>query len=159
VPSIGYTTHVIARCDLPDETVTGILSQIVDHQQDLASGQSPQRSRPNTGTASAQNRVLSRDSPRAEPRPRPGFSRWGRFHNAPSADCCRLCQALAYGSPFGHSHHLIASRHAAANGRSSQPVDHGRTRLLWAASRLVQAAGGLLYPANRRMMSFRRSTN
>src|SRR5918996_1013178 len=37
VPSIGYTTHVIARCDLPDETVTGILSQIVDHQQDLAS--------------------------------------------------------------------------------------------------------------------------
>ena len=36
VPSIGYTTHIIARCDLPDETVTGILSQIVDHQQDLA---------------------------------------------------------------------------------------------------------------------------
>lgn len=37
VPTIGYTTHVIARCDLPDETVTGIVSQIVDHQQDLAS--------------------------------------------------------------------------------------------------------------------------
>jgi hypothetical protein len=37
VPSIGYTTHVIARCDLPDATVTGIVSQIVDHQQDLAS--------------------------------------------------------------------------------------------------------------------------
>jgi len=28
---------VIARCDLPDETIAGILSQIVDHQQDLAS--------------------------------------------------------------------------------------------------------------------------
>jgi len=37
VPSIGYTTHVIARCDLPDATVTGIVSQIIDHQQDLAS--------------------------------------------------------------------------------------------------------------------------
>ena len=37
VPTIGYATHVIARCDLPDETVTGILEQIVDHQQDLAS--------------------------------------------------------------------------------------------------------------------------
>jgi TRAP transporter TAXI family solute receptor len=37
VPSIGYTTHIIARCDLSDETVMGILSQIVDHQQDLAS--------------------------------------------------------------------------------------------------------------------------
>jgi TRAP transporter TAXI family solute receptor len=36
VPSIGYTTHVIARCDLPDETVTTIVSQLVDHQQDLA---------------------------------------------------------------------------------------------------------------------------
>ena len=37
VPTIGYATHVVARCDLPDETVTGILEQIVDHQQDLAS--------------------------------------------------------------------------------------------------------------------------
>jgi TRAP transporter TAXI family solute receptor len=37
VPTIGYTTHVIARCDLPEETVRGILQQIVDHQQDLAS--------------------------------------------------------------------------------------------------------------------------
>jgi TRAP transporter TAXI family solute receptor len=37
VPTIGYATHVIARCDLPDETVGGILQQIVDHQQDLAS--------------------------------------------------------------------------------------------------------------------------
>jgi TRAP transporter TAXI family solute receptor len=37
VPTIGYTTHVIVRCDLPDETVTGILEQIVDNQQDLAS--------------------------------------------------------------------------------------------------------------------------
>ena len=37
VPSIGYATHVIARCDLPDETVTGLVSQIVEHQQDLAS--------------------------------------------------------------------------------------------------------------------------
>jgi uncharacterized protein len=36
VPTIGYATHVIARCDLPDATVTGILTQIVDHQQDLA---------------------------------------------------------------------------------------------------------------------------
>jgi TRAP transporter TAXI family solute receptor len=38
VPTIGYATHVIARCDLPDETVTGVLTQIVDHQQDLAAG-------------------------------------------------------------------------------------------------------------------------
>ena len=37
VPTIGYATHIVARCDLPDETVTGILQQIVDHQQDLAS--------------------------------------------------------------------------------------------------------------------------
>jgi TRAP transporter TAXI family solute receptor len=37
VPTIGYATHLVARCDLPDETVAGILEQIVDHQQDLAS--------------------------------------------------------------------------------------------------------------------------
>jgi uncharacterized protein len=37
VPTIGYATHVIARCDLPDETVAGILEQIVENQQDLAS--------------------------------------------------------------------------------------------------------------------------
>ena len=37
VPTIGFFTHVIARCDLPDETVFGILEQLVDHQQDLAS--------------------------------------------------------------------------------------------------------------------------
>jgi len=37
VPTIGYTTHVIVRCDLPDETVTGVLEQIVANQQDLAS--------------------------------------------------------------------------------------------------------------------------
>jgi TRAP transporter TAXI family solute receptor len=37
VPTIGYATHVIAACDLPDETVTGLLIQIVDHQPDLAS--------------------------------------------------------------------------------------------------------------------------
>jgi TRAP transporter TAXI family solute receptor len=37
VPTIGYATHVIARCDLPDETVSGILGQIVENQQDLAS--------------------------------------------------------------------------------------------------------------------------
>jgi uncharacterized protein len=36
VPTIGYATHLIARCDLPDATVTGMLEQIVDHQQDLA---------------------------------------------------------------------------------------------------------------------------
>jgi hypothetical protein len=37
VPTIGYATHLIARCDLPDETVAGMLKQIVGHQQDLAS--------------------------------------------------------------------------------------------------------------------------
>ena len=37
VPTIGYATHLVVRCDLPDETVTGILEQIVDNQQDLAS--------------------------------------------------------------------------------------------------------------------------
>ncbi|MGH6896517.1 MAG: TAXI family TRAP transporter solute-binding subunit [Geminicoccaceae bacterium] len=37
VPTIGYATHLIARCDLPDETVAGMLEQIVGHQQDLAS--------------------------------------------------------------------------------------------------------------------------
>ena len=37
VPTIGYATHVVVRCDLPDETVTGILEQIVGNQQDLAS--------------------------------------------------------------------------------------------------------------------------
>jgi TRAP transporter TAXI family solute receptor len=37
VPTIGYATHIIVRCDLPDATVKGILAQIVDHQQDLAS--------------------------------------------------------------------------------------------------------------------------
>jgi uncharacterized protein len=36
VPTIGYATHVIARCDLPAETVSGILGQIVENQQDLA---------------------------------------------------------------------------------------------------------------------------
>jgi TRAP transporter TAXI family solute receptor len=36
VPTIGYATHIIARCDLPAETVTGILEQIVGNQEDLA---------------------------------------------------------------------------------------------------------------------------
>ena len=36
VPTIGYATHLIARCDLPDETVNGLVAQIVDHQEDLA---------------------------------------------------------------------------------------------------------------------------
>jgi len=36
VPTIGYATHVIARCDLPDATVSGILEQMVGNQQDLA---------------------------------------------------------------------------------------------------------------------------
>jgi TRAP transporter TAXI family solute receptor len=36
VPTIGYATHVIARCDLDGETASGILEQIVGHQQDLA---------------------------------------------------------------------------------------------------------------------------
>ena len=37
VGTIGYTTHLIGRCDLPDETVTAVLEQVVDKQQDLAS--------------------------------------------------------------------------------------------------------------------------
>ena len=37
VPTIGYATHIIVRCDLPAETVTGVLEQIVANQQDLAS--------------------------------------------------------------------------------------------------------------------------
>jgi uncharacterized protein len=37
VPTIGYATHIVVRCDLPEETVTGILKQIVGNQQDLAS--------------------------------------------------------------------------------------------------------------------------
>jgi TRAP transporter TAXI family solute receptor len=37
VPTIGYATHVIARCDLPGETVKAVLDQVVTHQQDLAS--------------------------------------------------------------------------------------------------------------------------
>jgi uncharacterized protein len=37
VPTIGYATHLIARCDLSDETASGILQQVVDHQQGLAS--------------------------------------------------------------------------------------------------------------------------
>jgi TRAP transporter TAXI family solute receptor len=36
VPTIGYATHLIARCDLPDEVVNGLVTQIVEHQQDLA---------------------------------------------------------------------------------------------------------------------------
>jgi uncharacterized protein len=36
VPTIGYATHLIARCDLPDETVNGLVEQLVEHQQDLA---------------------------------------------------------------------------------------------------------------------------
>jgi len=37
VGTIGYATHMIARCELDGETVQGILQQIVDNQQDLAS--------------------------------------------------------------------------------------------------------------------------
>ncbi len=37
VGTIGYTTHLIGRCDLPDETVTALLEQVVEKQQDLAS--------------------------------------------------------------------------------------------------------------------------
>jgi len=37
VQVIGYATHVIARCDLDNDTVQGVLQQIVDNQQDLAS--------------------------------------------------------------------------------------------------------------------------
>lgn len=37
VQTIGYATHVIARCDLADETVQAVLNQIIEHQQDLAS--------------------------------------------------------------------------------------------------------------------------
>jgi uncharacterized protein len=36
VPTIGYATHIIARCDLPDETVKAVLAQMVEHQADLA---------------------------------------------------------------------------------------------------------------------------
>jgi uncharacterized protein len=36
VPTIGYATHLIARCDLSDEAVTSLVTQIVEHQQDLA---------------------------------------------------------------------------------------------------------------------------
>jgi TRAP transporter TAXI family solute receptor len=36
VPTIGYATHIIARCDLPEETVEGVIAQMVEHQQDLA---------------------------------------------------------------------------------------------------------------------------
>jgi TRAP transporter TAXI family solute receptor len=36
VPTIGYATHIIARCDLPDETIKGVLAQMVEHQADLA---------------------------------------------------------------------------------------------------------------------------
>ena len=36
VPTIGYATHIIARCDLPDETVKGVIAQMVEHQEDLA---------------------------------------------------------------------------------------------------------------------------
>ena len=38
MPTIGYATHLIARCDLADETVAGILEPMVANQQDLASG-------------------------------------------------------------------------------------------------------------------------
>ncbi|HEX6143597.1 MAG TPA: TAXI family TRAP transporter solute-binding subunit [Geminicoccaceae bacterium] len=37
IPTIGYATHVIARCDLEDAAVQTLLEQIVDKQQDLAS--------------------------------------------------------------------------------------------------------------------------
>jgi TRAP transporter TAXI family solute receptor len=37
IPTVGYATHVIARCDLDDQAVQTILQQIVDKQQDLAS--------------------------------------------------------------------------------------------------------------------------
>jgi uncharacterized protein len=37
VGTIGYATHLIGRCDLPEETVSALLGQVVDKQQDLAS--------------------------------------------------------------------------------------------------------------------------
>ena len=37
VHTIGYTTHLIARCDLANKSVQTILRQIVDHQWELAS--------------------------------------------------------------------------------------------------------------------------
>jgi TRAP transporter TAXI family solute receptor len=37
VATIGYATHLIARCDLPDEAVQAVLQQVTDQQQDLAS--------------------------------------------------------------------------------------------------------------------------
>jgi hypothetical protein len=37
VGTIGYATHLIGRCDLPEEAVSVLLEQVVDKQQDLAS--------------------------------------------------------------------------------------------------------------------------
>jgi len=36
VPTIGYATHVIARCDLDADVVYKVLKGMVDHQKDLA---------------------------------------------------------------------------------------------------------------------------
>jgi uncharacterized protein len=36
VQTIGYATHVIARCDLPEDTVYKVLKGMVDNQADLA---------------------------------------------------------------------------------------------------------------------------
>lgn len=36
VPTIGYATHVIARCDLPADTVYKVLKGMVEHKADLA---------------------------------------------------------------------------------------------------------------------------
>jgi hypothetical protein len=36
VTTVGYATHVIARCDLPDETVKGVLAALVGGVDDLA---------------------------------------------------------------------------------------------------------------------------
>jgi TRAP transporter TAXI family solute receptor len=36
VPTIGYATHVIARCDLADDVVYKVLKGMVDHKSDLS---------------------------------------------------------------------------------------------------------------------------
>lgn len=36
VGTIGYATHIVARCDLDKETVAGLVNQLIDNQGDLA---------------------------------------------------------------------------------------------------------------------------
>jgi hypothetical protein len=36
VPTIGYATHLVARCDLPEDVVYKVLKGMVENQADLA---------------------------------------------------------------------------------------------------------------------------